>query len=104
MQSLQRINCLTSNAAHCKACLNGPLVSFGQLNSAVILLIEQGDITIVVDDTDWGYRIGEIEIVLTDSSQVTVAVQKIEDLAKQLSKFTLVKYNLFKKQSSYVLI
>ena len=74
------------------------------MNLAVILLIEQGDITIVVDDTDWGYRIGEIEIVLTDSSQVTVAVQKIEDLAKQLSKFTLVKYNLFKKQSSYVLI
>ena len=74
------------------------------MNLAVILLIEQGDITIVVDDTDWGYRIGEIEIVLTDSSQVTVAVQKIEDLAKQLSKFALVKYNLFKKQSSYVLI
>jgi hypothetical protein len=47
----------------------------------------KGDISIVIDDTDWGYRIGEIEIVLTDPAQVGYAVQKIEDVAKQLSKF-----------------
>ena len=45
--------------------------------------------SVVVDDTDWGYRIGEIEIILTESSQVTQAIQKIDDLAKKLSKFNL---------------
>lgn len=49
----------------------------------------QDDISVVVDDTDWGYRIGEIEIMLTDSSKVSQAIQKIDDLAKQLSKFEL---------------
>ena len=56
----------------------------------------QDDISIVIDDTDWGYRIGEIEILLTDSSQVSQAVKKIEDLAKQLSKFRLLRFGHFK--------
>ena len=41
----------------------------------------------MVDDTDWGYRIGEIEIILTDPAQVTQAIEKIEDLAKKLGSF-----------------
>ncbi len=41
----------------------------------------------MVDDTDWGYRIGEIEIILTDPAQVTQAIEKIEDLAKKLGTF-----------------
>ena len=45
------------------------------------------DISIVIDDTDWGYRIGEIEILLTDPAQVSLAVDKIEELAKTLSTY-----------------
>jgi hypothetical protein len=47
----------------------------------------QDEINVVVDDTDWGYRIGEIEIILTDPAQVTQAIEKIEDLAKKLGTF-----------------
>ncbi len=51
------------------------------------IVILQDEINVVVDDTDWGYRIGEIEIILTDPTQVTQAIEKIEDLAKKLGTF-----------------
>jgi len=50
------------------------------------------NVNIVVDETDWGYIIGEIEVVVDTKDEVWEATQKIEALAQQLdfSKMDLV--------------
>jgi len=48
---------------------------------------EKDNVGIVVDVADWGYRVGEIEVVVTERSKVPAAVRRIEDIAKDLSRF-----------------
>jgi len=50
------------------------------------------NVNIVVDETDWGYIIGEIEVMVETKEQVCAATQQIEALANQLefSKMDLV--------------
>ena len=38
----------------------------------------KGDVNVVIDSTDWGHRVGEIEIVVPDRDQVIQATKKIE--------------------------
>lgn len=47
--------------------------------------------TVVVDVTDWGYRVGEIEVVVADRGRVKEATRQIEELAREMSEsgFTL---------------
>ena len=47
------------------------------------------NVNVVIDSTDWGYRVGEIEIVVPDQDQVIQATKKIEDLGKELGKSSL---------------
>jgi len=53
----------------------------------------KGEVSIVVDATDWGYRIGEIEIMVARKEDAPEAAQKIDDIAKELafSTFTPAK-------------
>ncbi len=44
------------------------------------------DVNVVVDVTDWGYRVGEIEVVVSSKEEVPAAVAKIEHLAKQMGE------------------
>jgi adenylate cyclase class IV len=44
------------------------------------------DVNIVIDATDWGHSIGEIEVMVTDHSQVGEASKRIELLGLQLGK------------------
>ena len=44
----------------------------------------KGDVNVVIDSTDWGHRVGEIEIVVPDRDQVIQATKKIEDLGREL--------------------
>lgn len=50
------------------------------------------NVNIVVDETDWGYVIGEIEVIVDTKEEVCAATQQIETLASQLefSKMDLV--------------
>ena len=52
----------------------------------MIFLLIIGDVNVVIDATDWGHRVGEIEIVVPDREQVIQATKKIEDLGKELGK------------------
>jgi len=44
----------------------------------------KGNVNVVIDSTDWGHRVGEIEIVVPDRDQVIQATKKIEDLGREL--------------------
>ena len=46
-------------------------------------------VNIVIDATDWGHIVGEIEIMVHDKNQVLEATKKIEDLSKELGKFVV---------------
>ena len=48
------------------------------------------NVNVVIDSTDWGYRVGEIEIVVPDQDQVIQATKKIEDLGKELGESTFL--------------
>jgi len=45
----------------------------------------KGEVNIVVDATDWGYRIGEIEIMVASKEEAPNAAKKIDDIAKELA-------------------
>lgn len=71
-----------------KACLNElvleeVLTAFAHLETKRQCYNKE-DVNIVIDVTDWGYSIGEIEVMIEDHSQVAEAIQKIENLAQQL--------------------
>ena len=51
----------------------------------------------MIDATDWGHRVGEIEIVVPDREQVIQATQKIEDLGRELGK----SFSIFLKKSVF---
>jgi len=38
----------------------------------------------VIDATDWGHIVGEIEVMVTDQQQIAEASKRIEDLGKEL--------------------
>jgi len=43
-------------------------------------------VSVVVDVADWGYRVGEVEVVVADETEVPSAVQRIQSIAKSLSE------------------
>ena len=45
------------------------------------------DINIVIDATDWGHIVGEIEIVVNDYDKISEATENIELIGNQLGKF-----------------
>ncbi len=49
---------------------------------------EGAGVTVVVDVTDWGYRVGEIEMVVESKAEVPAAVERIEEIAKELGEKT----------------
>merc|ERR1712079_108134 len=50
------------------------------------------DINIVIDATDWGHIVGEIEVmVCADKGKISEATKRIEDLGKELD-FNYVKH------------
>ena len=52
------------------------------------------DLNVVIDATDWGHIVGEIEVMVTDQQQIAEASKRIEDLGKELGI-------LFEKKISY---
>ena len=38
----------------------------------------------MIDATDWGHIVGEIEVMVTDQQQIAEASKRIEDLGKEL--------------------
>ena len=42
------------------------------------------DLNVVIDATDWGHIVGEIEVMVTDQQQIAEASKRIEDLGKEL--------------------
>jgi len=61
----------------------GQLIAFADLKT-VRQCYTKGDVNVVIDSTDWGHRVGEIEIVVPDRDQVIQATKKIEDLGLEL--------------------
>ena len=61
------------------------LMAFADLKT-VRKCYTKDDVNVVIDSTDWGYRVGEIEIVVPDQDQVIQATKKIEDLGKKLGE------------------
>ena len=59
------------------------------------------DVNIVIDATDWGHTVGEIEMVVSDPSQIPEASLKIEQIAAQLGDHL---HNIFRHffQSCFV--
>nr|ACO11522.1 Thiamine-triphosphatase [Caligus rogercresseyi] len=43
------------------------------------------NVSIVVDETDWGYKVGEIEMVVKRKADVPEASKKIDSIARQLN-------------------
>jgi adenylate cyclase class IV len=48
---------------------------------------KKDEVNIVVDDTDWDYRVGEIEIVVSEKKNVSAATSKIDAIAKELGEY-----------------
>ena len=66
---------------------NATLKPFAQLETKRKCYKRSSDnVNIVVDVTDWGYMIGEIEVMVENKDQVTAATQQIDELAKKLGK------------------
>ena len=47
------------------------------------------DLNVVIDATDWGHIVGEIEVMVTDQQQIAEASKRIEDLGKELGIFEI---------------
>ncbi|XP_040567784.1 thiamine-triphosphatase isoform X3 [Lepeophtheirus salmonis] len=46
---------------------------------------QKDNVNIVVDETNWGYKVGEIEMVVKEKSEVPEASKKIDSIARQLN-------------------
>ena len=46
--------------------------------------LKHGDFNIDIDDTDFGFRVGEIEVMVDSTEEVEGAVKRIEDFGKKL--------------------
>ena len=55
----------------------------------------KSEVTVVVDVTDWGYRVGEIEVMVSSTEEVPAAVDKIEQIAKKMSEWGTKLFSLF---------
>ena len=62
------------------------LVPFAHLETRRTLY-RKDEVNIAVDVTDWGYCVGEIEIVVEDNAAVPEAVDRIEAVAKELGEY-----------------
>ena len=47
---------------------------------------ERENVNIVIDETDWGFRIGEVEVMVDSKAKVMEATKQIEQIAKELGK------------------
>lgn len=65
-------------------CSKKQLIAFADLETKR-LTYKRDEVNVVVDFTDWGYRVGEIEIVVDEKDKVDEAVNKIEQIAKELA-------------------
>ena len=54
------------------------------------------DLNIVIDATDWGHIVGEIEVMVSTQDQIAEATKRIEVLGKELGKFFLYIYKIRK--------
>ena len=80
---------LAESATLAELCEKGTLAVFADVETRR-LTYKKAEVNVVIDFTDWGYRVGEIEIVVDDRSKVDEAVDKIEGLAKELGEFDLL--------------
>ena len=87
----------TSNAELIQSSLNGVRAGVGddwkasRLTCYAHLETERwcyrrDEVTVVVDVTDWGYRVGEVEVVVEDAAEVPAAVDRIEQIARDMSE------------------
>ena len=53
------------------------------------------DLNVVIDATDWGHIVGEIEVMVTDQQQIAEASKRIEDLGKELGIFEIFFVPIF---------
>ena len=62
---------------------NGKLKAFAHLETKRKNYTKE-DVNIVIDATDWGHIVGEIEIVVTETNSIAEATQRIEKIAASL--------------------
>ena len=43
-------------------------------------------VSVVVDETDWGYKVGEIEVMVSGKPEINLAVKLIERMAKGMGE------------------
>ena len=61
--------------------------SFAQLETKRKCYSRDTDkVNIVIDATDWGHSVGEIEIMVMDQDHITEATTKIETIGAELGK------------------
>lgn len=70
---------------------NGSIVTFAHLVTRRCCY-KRDEVSIVVDDTDWGFRVGEIEVVVSSKDQVPWATRRIQEVAKALGKLLSSPY------------
>ncbi len=46
----------------------------------------RGEVNIVVDSTDYGFRVGEIELMVGSKADASAAMDKIDTIAKELGE------------------
>ena len=63
------------------------LKSFAQLETKRKCYSREDKVNIVIDATDWGHSVGEIEIIVMDHDHITEATSKIETIGAELGKF-----------------
>ena len=65
------------------------LKPFAQLETKRKCYSREDKVNIVIDATDWGHSVGEIEIMVMDHDHITEATSKIETIGAELGKIVL---------------
>jgi len=55
----------------------------------IYLYSREDKVNIVIDATDWGHSVGEIEIMVMDHDHITEATSKIETIGAELGKIVV---------------
>lgn len=91
---------LKANIGFVDACLDEAvqskaLTSFAKLETHRSTFHRPDGVAVVLDLTDWGFRVGEVEVLVQRQDQVPQACQKISNLAKTLGKQSLTSLMIF---------
>jgi adenylate cyclase class IV len=68
---------------------SGALVSIARIETTR-QCFRREEVNIVVDETQWGYRVGEVEICVHSKKDAPAALAKIDAVAKELSMYKLL--------------